>query len=140
MDVFFWRLGGARLGWCHPPILTPHTDEAAGAAPSHTRRTPTPHLAHTAEDALEGVYFGDRRILRCLPYFCEKTRPRGSYELLEAFSSSCGECGVASASGGHHPTLLTPRHHHLSPHRRGCPRRGLFRVFVHPKVFALLFA
>ena len=33
------------------------------------------------------------------------------------------------------PMLQTP---HLTPHRRGCPRRALFRVLGHPKVFALL--
>ena len=47
---------------------------------------------------------------------------------------------LASAVGGHHPPLTAPRNPHLSTHRRGCPRGGLFRVFVHPKVFALLFA
>ena len=31
----------------------------------------------------------------CLPYFSEKTRPRGSYELLEAFLPSCGDCGAS---------------------------------------------
>ena len=56
----------------------------------------TPHYPispHIDEDALEGLYFGDRLILRCLPYFCEKTRPRASYELLEAFSPSWGGLG-----------------------------------------------
>ena len=43
--------------------------------------------------------------------------------------------------GGHHlhPTLQRPTLPHLTPHRRGCPRRALFRVLGHPKVFALLF-
>ena len=40
----------------------------------------------------------------------------------------------------HHPALQRPTLPHLTPHRRGCPRRALFRVFAHPKVFALLFA
>ena len=40
-----------------------------------------------------------------------------------------------------HPQSHTPTlpHLNLTPHRRGCPRRALFRVFAHPKVFALLF-
>ena len=52
-----------RWGWRlhHPPI-------------SHSPAK-TPHLNRIDEDALEGLYFGDRRILRCLPYFCERTRP-----------------------------------------------------------------
>ena len=64
------------------------------------RRVPLPHLApptlqhpispHIDEDALEGVYFAFSTILRCLPYFFRKTRPRASYELLEAFLPSCG--------------------------------------------------
>ena len=37
------------------------------------------------------------------------------------------------------PIPHTPPSHHFAPHRRGCPRRALFRVFDHPKVFALLF-
>ena len=43
--------------------------------------------------------------------------------------------------GGHHLhlTLQRPTLPHLTPYRRGCPRRGLFRVLGHPKVFALLF-
>ena len=28
-----------------------------------------------------------------MPYFLRKTRPRASYDLLEAFSPSCGRCG-----------------------------------------------
>ena len=64
--------------------------------PHHIPHSTTPHhpiSPHIDEDAIEGVYFAFSLILRCLPYFCEKTRPRGSYELLEAFSPSCGECG-----------------------------------------------
>ena len=36
----------------------------------------------------------------------------------------------------HRPILQSP----FQQHRRGCSRRGLFRVFAHSKVFALLFA
>ena len=73
--------------------------------PHPTPHAKTPHLAHIDEDALEGVYFAFSSILRCLPYFLRKTRPRASYELLEAFSPSCGECGVTSADVGNNPTL-----------------------------------
>ena len=44
------------------------------------------HLTRIDEDALEGVYFAFSLILRCLPYFCRKTRPRASYDLLRANS------------------------------------------------------
>ena len=47
---------------------------------------------------------------------------------------------LASAVGADHPPFPTPRDPHLTPHRRGCPRRALFRVLGHPKVFALLFS
>ena len=48
---------------------------------------------------------------------------------------------LASPTGGEslpipHSTTTSP---HLTPYRRGCPRRALFRVLGHPKVFALLF-
>ena len=42
---------------------------------------------------------------------------------------------ATEAAPSHTPT---PHTTHLTPHRRGCPRRALFRVFAHPKVFALL--
>ena len=93
------------------------------------------HLTRIDEDALEGVCFAFSIILRCLPYFCRKTHPRCSYELLEAFLPSCGERIPHSDT---RPTLQHPTSPHLTPHRRGCPRRGLFRVFDHSKVFALL--
>ena len=72
-----------------------------GAATSSFIPTPPtdtlhqPISPHIDEDALEGLYFAFSLILRCLPYFCRKTRPRGSYELLEAFLPSCGECGAS---------------------------------------------
>ena len=128
------RLTQRRRGVCPDTILHP------------TLPTPcqTPHLTHIDEDALEGVYFAFLTILRCLPYFLRKTRPRASYGLLEAFSPSLGLCGSSWVGVGlthppshtPHPMPNTPSH----PHRRGCPRRGLFRVLDHPKVFALLFA
>ena len=63
------------------------------------------------ENSLEGVYFAFSLILRCLPYFCRKTRPRASCDLLEAFSSSCGECGASVGQLGRphlpqHPAIL----------------------------------
>ena len=76
--------------WGYPNIPTPNTAEAAGSTPSPSPHSPHrhPHLNYIDEDALEGLYFDDRRILRCLPYFLRKTRPRASYGLLEAFSPS----------------------------------------------------
>ena len=107
-----WRdeKGGHRGGWMEPPRrcremgwgVSPHPNSPTPTrwqvqhhpplpTPRHPPISPTPR-----EDALEGLYFVDRRILRCLPYFFRKTRPRASYELLEAFLPSCGECGVTS--------------------------------------------
>ena len=112
-------------------------------SPSPFPHSNIPISPHIDEDALEGVYFAFSTILRCLPYFFLKTRPRASYGLLEAFSSSLTTDGASvgkergdPTTSHRHPTP-TP---HLTPHRRGCPRRGLFRVFDNPNVFALLFA
>ena len=67
-----------------------------------------------------------------------------SYDILRAprgivVISRCrqGE-SVGDTTPISHSNTLTPPH--LTPHRRGCPRRALFRVFDHPKVFTLLFA
>ena len=70
--------------------------EGRPQSPISPHHDTTPISPHIDEDALEGLYFAFSTILRCLPYFFRKTRPRASYELLEAFSSSCGECGVES--------------------------------------------
>ena len=59
------------------------------------RHYPISISPHIDEDALEGLYFAFSTILRCLPYFFRKTRPTTSYELLEAFLLSCGECGAS---------------------------------------------
>ena len=107
-----------RLGWSHPHIPTPHTSPRRQARRHPHPPLPTPNRpisAHTAEDALEGLYFGDRRILRCLPYFFEKTRPRASYGLLEAFSPSWGRCG-ASPNPIPHLNALFPTPHHTPLH------------------------
>ncbi len=99
----------------HPNSPTPTRRQVQHHPPLPTPRYP--HLTHTAEDALEGLYFVDRRILRCLPYFFRKTRPRASYELLEAFSPSCGgvwgHLGRLEGTIPHLP-LPTPRHPHLT--------------------------
>ena len=60
--------------------------------PSPTDPYSRAHLTHIDEDALEGVYFAFSLILRCLPYFCRKTRPRASYDLIRAHSRvlACG--------------------------------------------------
>ena len=90
--IFFlvWR-------WGYPPIPTPYTlaRRLAGHHPPLTapRHPISPHID---EDALEGLYFAFSSILRCLPYFLRKTRPRASYGLLEALLPSCGRCGVTS--------------------------------------------
>ena len=122
------RRGGWLGAILHPPLPTPKR----------------PISAHIDEDALEGLYFAFSSILRCLPYFSQYRRPTSSYELLEAFSPSLGRCGASCVVGvaRRHPPSPTPhaKTPHLSTHRRGCSRRALFRVFVHPKVFALLFA
>lgn len=112
---FFLGMGGGSS----PHPSSPHLGEGNWGDP-HLPTPPTQHpiSAHTAEDALEGVYFASSSILRCLPYFLPKTRPRASYDLLEAFSSSCGRCGASvGRSGRPHPPLHTPRHPHLTTHR-----------------------
>ena len=85
-DFFCREIGGIHTS--HIPLL--HTPRRLGRHLHLTLQHPTPpHLTpHIDEDALEGVYFAFLTILRCLPYFLRKTRPRASYELLEAFSSS----------------------------------------------------
>ena len=132
------------MRWGHPNIPLPNTSPT-GAPHLTSSISPLQHpiSPHIDEDALEGVYFAFSTILRCLPYFLRKTRPRASYDLLEAFSPSLtpdgATCGEREGRPHHIPPTNTPTPH-LTPHRRGCPRRGLFRVFAHPKVFALLFA
>ena len=96
---FFWRWGSR-----HPSIPAPSPRRwQLGATPSPQHPNTTPILPHIDEDALEGLYFAFSLILRCLPYFFRKTRPRASYELLEAFSPSCGECGGHLGGWRHNP-------------------------------------
>ena len=91
-----------------------------------------PISPHIDEDALEGVYFAFSTILRCLSYFFRKTRPRASYELLEAFSSSLAADGVSldeiprahlgarkpESRSIHHTRAANPNPGWVSPGRR----------------------
>ena len=107
-DFFF----GWRWEECTHPTsrLTPPRRLGRHLHPTLQRPT-LPISPHIDEDALEGLYFAFSTILRCLPYFFRKTRPRASYELLEAFSSSlaadrCGGRGVPIPQS-HTPTPNT---------------------------------
>ena len=106
----------------HPHIPAhPTSARATGATPSPSPHPDTtPISPHIDEDALEGVYFAFSLILRCLPYFLRKTRPRASYELLEAFLPSLTADGASGASVGQlgRPIPLTtpdttPSHPHI---------------------------
>ena len=64
----------------------------------------------------------------CSPYFFQKTRPRASYELLEAFSSSLAADRASvgrSPSPIPHPTLQHP----ISPHIDEDALEGLYFAF-----------
>ena len=66
--------------------------------PTHT---PEPISPRIDENALEGVYFAFLLMLRCLPYFCRKTRPRASCDLLRAHSGvlvAVGLQGIARSA------------------------------------------
>ena len=86
--------------------------------PSPTDPYSRAHLSSIDEDALEGVYFAFSLILRCLPYFCQKTRPRASYDLLRAHSGVLVAVGLQGA-GVHRraPSDIMPT----------CDRRGVGR-------------
>ena len=139
---FFFRREMGGIPTSHSP--TPRLASSSGGEQLPIPHSNTPHnpiSPHIDEDALEGLYFAFSTILRCLLYFSRKTRPRASYELLEAFLPSLSaDRGVGGAFPFPNPTLQHPTLPHLTPYRRGCPRRGLFRVFDHPNVFTLLFA
>ena len=102
-----------------PHPTSPHLGEGNWDDPSPNTPPRHPISPHIDEDALEGLYFGDRRILRCLPYFLRKTRPRGSYDLLEAFSPSLAadRSSVWRAGRPHppirHSTRQTPHLNHI---------------------------
>ena len=59
--------------------------------PTHTTEPISPRID---ENALEGVYFAFSLIIRCLPYFCRKTRARASYDLLRAHSGVLAAVGL----------------------------------------------
>ena len=85
------------MGVGHPHIPTPPARRGArGGTIPHPNALHCPISPHIDEDALEGLYFAFSLIHVLLPYFSPYRRPRGSYELLEAFSPSCGG-GVGSA-------------------------------------------
>ena len=88
---FFSGDWGADISTSNSP--TPHRGERGDPISPHPDTTPI--LPHIDENALEGLYFAFSTILRCLPYFCRKTRPRASYELLEAFSPSLTPDGAS---------------------------------------------
>ena len=96
------------------------------------QRPTLPISPHIDEDALEGLYFAFSLILRCLPYFLRKTRPRSSYGILEAFLPFCGECGGLPISPPHHtihhPTLQRPTLP-ISPHIDEDALEGLYFAF-----------
>lgn len=91
---FFWRWGWA----IHTSQLTPLGEAGAGGTISHSNAPHQPISPHIDEDALEGLYFAFSPIHVLLPYFSPYRRPRGSYELLEAFLPSLTENGATSAS------------------------------------------
>ena len=91
---FFFLEMGSR----HPSIPAPSPRRGRLGRP----HPPTPHAKHPIsphidEDALEGVYFAFSLILRCLPYFCQKTRPRASCDLLRAHSRVLVAVGLQGA-------------------------------------------
>ena len=98
--------------------------------PTTPRHYPISISHHIDEDALEGLYFAFSHILRCLPYFLLKTRPTTSYELLEAFSSSCGEFGASvvraeqSAQSRAHLGAWKPESRSIYHTRAGNPISG----------------
>ena len=141
------KKAGARVvGWSPPPIFflemgvasphpsSPHLGEGNCGDPIPPHHAKHPISPHIDEDALEGVYFAFSTILRCLPYFLRKTRPRASYELLEAFSSSLTADGASGASMGRAGRLQSPISPHpdttlISPHIDEDALEGLYFAF-----------
>ena len=102
------------MGMGHPHIPThPARRGDRGDTIPHSNAQHYPISPHIDEDALEGLYFAFSLILRCLPYFLRKTRPTSSYDLLEAFLPSCGECGAYPSP---HPTTPSTIPHSNAPH------------------------
>ena len=120
-----------RLSRPHPPSHTPHP---LPNAPSHPHRRGCPR---------RGLF----RVLDHPKVFTLLFAKNASCELLRAPRGILAIFGAMwgfpipiphsnTLSDTPHPMPNAPSH----PHRRGCSRRGLFRVLDHPKVFALLFA
>ena len=121
-------------GGTSPHPTPPHTSPWRAPPPSHTptTRTPTPISPHIDEDALEGVYFAFLTILRCLSYFFRKTRPRASYELLEALSSSLAADRASVGRGAACPSPIphsNTLHNPISPHIDEDALEGLYFAF-----------
>ena len=117
------------MGWGHPPIPThPVRRGDRGDTIPHSNAPPYPISHHIDEDALEGLYFAFSLILRCLPYFLRKTRPRGSYDLLEAFLPSCGglggSAGLLSTQIRAHLGAWNPESRSIYHTRAGNPNPG----------------
>ena len=137
--IFF----GWRWGW---GILTSHIP-AHPASPTGVESLPIPHSTTTSPHLTPHRRGCPRRgLFRVLGHpkvFALLFPKNASYDILRAprgipaiSRRRQGECGAFPFPN---PTLQRPTLPHLTPHRRGCPRSGLFRVFDHPKVFALLF-
>ena len=120
------------MGGIHTSHIPAHPASPTGGgttAISHSN-TPTPPISpHIDEDALEGVYFAFSTILRCLPYFFQKTRPTTSYELLEAFLPSLA---ADRASVGRSPSPIphsNAQQYPISPHIDEDALEGLYFAF-----------
>ena len=124
-----------RRGVCPDPILHPTLPTPPQNAPSH------PHRRGCSRRGLFRVLDHPNvfALLFAKNASCELLRaPRG---ILAIFGVGVGASPSPSHTPTPYPTLPTPCQTPPShPHRRGCSRRGLFRVLDHPKVFALLFA
>ena len=130
--IFFLAGDGRNAHIRHPG--SPRLADCGATSISHSNAPHYPISPHIDEDALEGVYFAFSTILRCLPYFLRKTRPRVSYELLEAFSSSL-TADRASVGVSHIPNLTLPHlapptlQHPISPHIDEDALEGLYFAF-----------
>ena len=133
--IFFLEIGGS----IHTSQLTPPRRGRLGRPhlPHSPRQTPhlTPHRRGCPRRALFRV-FDHLKVFALLfrkNASCDLLRaPRGIPAILWGVR---GECGASWAPSYTPTPRTTPSH----TNRRGCPRRALFRVFDHPKVFALLF-
>ena len=132
------------MGVASPHPGSPHLGEGnwLDAIPTpHTTTPPhlTPHRRGCPRRALFRVLGNPKVFALLLPKNASYDllrAPRGILAILWGVRGECGGRGTAQ-SPIPHSLRQTP---HLTTHRRGCPRRGLFRVLGNPKVFALLFA